>query len=154
MILDRLENADLYRGLGNNIAVALDYLRQTDFSKVPTRRHEIDGDRVFAIVQRYQPKPFSQMVWEAHRKYTDIQFVVAGAERMGYAPLSDKLSVRQDYSDEKDAILFDAKGQFFNVCAGDFAIFTPTDVHAPCLATDLPDAAAEVFKVVVKCRVE
>ena len=55
---------------------------------------------------------------------------------------------------QKDAILFDADGQLFMVSAGDFAIFAPCDVHAPGLATDLPDGSAEVCKVVMKCRVK
>ena len=154
MILDRLENAGLYRPMSPNIAMALDYLCRTDFSQVPTGRHELNGDRVWAIVQRYQPKPFSQMAWEAHCNYIDIQYVVAGVERMGYVPLSDQLSVRQAYNPEKDVVLFDANGQFFNVYAGSFAIFGPNDVHAPMLAAELPGPSGEICKVVMKCRVE
>jgi YhcH/YjgK/YiaL family protein len=154
VIFDRLENADQYRSMGANVAMALDYLRRTDFSQMPVGRHEVDGDRVFAIVQRYRPKPLAQIVWEAHRQYIDVQYVAAGSERMGYVPLGDGLRVRQPYNAEKDAILFDADGQLFMVSAGQFAIFAPNDVHAPGLATDLPDDAAEVCKVVVKCRVK
>jgi YhcH/YjgK/YiaL family protein len=154
MILDRLENVGLYRPLGANIALALDYLCRTDFSQMPVGRHEVDGDRVWAVVQRYRPKPPAQAVWEAHRQYVDVQYVAAGTERMGYVPLSDGLSVRQPYDAEKDVILFDADGQFFNLSAGDFAIFTPHDVHAPSLAPGLPADSAEVCKVVMKCRVE
>ena len=152
MILDCLENADLYRPLGANIALALDYLCRTDFSQMPVGRHEVDGDRVWAVVQRYRPKPPAQAIWEAHRQYIDVQYVAAGTERMGYVPLGDGLRVRQPYDAEKDAILFDADGQLFTMSPGDFAIFTPCDVHAPGLTTDLADDSAEVCKVVVKCR--
>jgi biofilm protein TabA len=170
MILDRLDNADLYGGLGTNIAAALDYLRRTDFSQMPVGRHEVDGDRVFAIVQRYRPKPLEQIVWEAHRKYIDVQFVAAGTERMGYVPLGDGLQVRSPYDAEKDAILFDAEGQLLTLSAGEFAVFFPCDVHAPGLATETADdstqkgtvpflpsqksgqSPAEVCKVVMKCR--
>jgi len=154
MILDRLENAGLYRPMGANIALALDYLRRTDFSQMPVGRHEVDGDRVFAIVQRYRPKPLAQIVWEAHRQYIDVQYVAAGIERMGYVPLGDGLTVQQPYDAQKDAILFDAAGNLFTMSAGDFAIFAPHDVHAPGLATDLPEGSAEVCKVVMKCRVK
>jgi YhcH/YjgK/YiaL family protein len=154
MILDRLENAGIYRPMGAEIALALDYLQRTDFSQMPIGRHEVDGDRVYAILQRYRPKPPAEAVWEAHRKYIDVQYVAAGVERMGYVPLGDGLSVRRVYDAEKDAILFDAEGQFFDLSAGGFAVFAPHDVHAPGLAADLPDNPAEVCKVVVKCRVE
>jgi YhcH/YjgK/YiaL family protein len=154
MILDRLENASLYEPLGANIASALDYLRRTDFAQMPVGRHEVDGERVFAVVQRYRPKPLAQIVWEAHRQYIDVQFIAAGTERMGYVPLGGGLSVRRPYDAEKDAILFDADGQLFTMSAGDFAIFAPCDVHAPGLTTELADASAEVCKVVMKCRVK
>ena len=152
MILDRLENAGLYCSMSPNIAAALEYLRRTDFSQVPVGRHEVDGDRVFAIVQRYRPKPLTEILWEAHRRYADIQYVSAGQERIGYTPLHDGLSVRQPYDAEKDIVFFNTDGQLSVLSADDFAIYMPTDVHAPCLATDAADA--EVCKVVMKCRVE
>ena len=153
MILDRLENAGLYNALGVEIALALDYLRRTDFSQVPDGRYELDGDRVYAIVMRYRPKPVAEAVWEAHRQYLDVQYVASGAEHMGYAPLNGGLPARQAYDTQKDFILYDAKGDLFEVPAGAFAIFGPQDVHAPSLAITPEEAAAEVQKVVVKCRV-
>ena len=153
MILDRLKNAGLYRPLGPKIALALDYLCRTDFSQTPDGRYELDADRVYALVRRYRPTPIAEAVWEAHRKYLDVQYVADGVERMGYAPVCDGLPVRQAYDPQKDFLLYDAKGDFFVVGAGSFVIFSPHDAHAPGLAMDPPDASAEVCKVVVKCRV-
>jgi YhcH/YjgK/YiaL family protein len=153
MILDRLENAALYRSLGTSIALALDYLGRTDFSQTPEGRYELDGDRVFAIVQRYRPKPAAEGRWEAHRQYLDVQYVAGGVERIGYAPLVDGLPVQRAYDSQKDVVFFDVQGDLFTVPAGGFVIFYPTDVHAPCLATEPSVAAVEVCKVVVKCRV-
>jgi YhcH/YjgK/YiaL family protein len=153
MILDRLENAALYRPLGVRIALALDYLGRTDFSRTAEGRHELDGDRVFAIVQRYRPKPLAEARWEAHRQYVDVQYVAEGLERMGYAPLADGLPVERAYDSEKDVVFFDVEGDLFTLGAGSFAIFTPSDIHAPSLAADMSAATAEVCKVVVKCRV-
>jgi YhcH/YjgK/YiaL family protein len=153
VILDRLENAGSYTALSTEIAMALDYLHRTDFSQVPDGRYELDGDRVYAIVMRYKPKPAAEAVWEAHRKYLDVQYMVAGVERMGYAPLNDGLPTQHAYDAEKDFILYDAKGDLFEVPAGSFAIFGPQDVHAPSLARASEEAATEVQKVCVKCRV-
>jgi YhcH/YjgK/YiaL family protein len=152
MILDRLENAELYRPLGSKIALALDYLCRTDFSQVPNGRHQIDGDDVYVLVLRYRPKPLVEAMWEAHRQYVDVQYMAAGAERMGYAPLCNGMLVRTAYNPEQDGILYEAQGDFFEVRAGSFAIFTPHDVHAPGIASELADASAEVCKVVAKCR--
>jgi YhcH/YjgK/YiaL family protein len=154
MIVDRLENASLYRPLGSRIAQALDYLAATDFTKVSDGRHPLDADRLFAMVSRYRPKPPAEIVWEAHRQFIDVQYVVEGVERMGYAPLTDDSSVRQVYNPQKDFALYDVEGDFFAVRAGTFVIFTPHDVHAPGLTDDPHRLPGNVCKVVVKCRVD
>jgi len=153
MILDRLENAAMYRALGPRIADALDYLRLTDFSKIADGRYELDGDRLVAIVQRYRTKPLAKARWEAHRRYLDVQYVVQGVERMGYAPLHDRMKVAQPYDAEKDLVFFDTPGDLFEVAAGSFAIFGPQDVHAPGLVGGSPPRVRDVLKVVMKCRV-
>jgi biofilm protein TabA len=152
MILDRLEHAPLYSGLGPHLAAALKYLAQTDFAPLPDGRYELDGDRLYAIVQRYRTKPVAEARWEAHRRYVDVQHVVAGVERMGWTALRDGWKAAVPYDPAKDVLFFDAQGQFFDVPAGHFVIFAPRDVHAPGLQAD--GDIDDVLKVVVKCRVE
>jgi YhcH/YjgK/YiaL family protein len=152
MILDRLENASAYRGIHQRIDKALEYLGKTDFSRVANGKYELDGDRLFAMVQRYRTRTLDQIVWEAHRRYIDVQYIVAGAERMGYLALREGLTVKKPYDEQGDAILFEADGAMFTFWAGSFAVFMPQDVHAPGLAVD--NIPSEVVKVVVKCRIE
>jgi biofilm protein TabA len=149
MILDSLHNAVMYQALGPRIAGALDYLQGTDFSKTPLGRHELDGDRLVAIVQRYATKPVDEARWEAHRRYLDVQYVVEGAERMGWAALDQRLPVRHAYDAAKDIVFFETRGELFLVRAGQFAIFAPHDIHAPGLAAG--SVPSKVLKVVVKC---
>ncbi len=85
MILDRIENRAFYRQLGLRVGEALEYLAVTDFTKMPDGKYELDGPRMFAIVQRYRPKPLAEIAWEAHRKFIDVQYMATGAERMGCA---------------------------------------------------------------------
>ena len=151
MILDRLENAGYYRGLGQRVSDALNYLANTDLSRVPEGRHSLDGEGLFALVQRYRTKPIHEAKWEAHRRYIDVQHIVQGTERMGYAPLDSRFTIRQPYDADKDIVFFDAQGDLFEVRAGMFVLFGPQDVHAPGLACS-SDVPAEVLKVVVKCR--
>ena len=85
MIADTLSNVALYRGLSPRIALAFDYLRDTDFQRAATGTFEIDGQQVYAIVQDYATIDRTQGAWEAHRQYIDLQYVVSGTERIGYA---------------------------------------------------------------------
>jgi YhcH/YjgK/YiaL family protein len=154
VILDRLENVATYRTISAELVRAFDYLSRTDFSDLPAGRYALDGDRVYAIVQRYRPKPLTEAKWESHRRYLDVQYIAEGSERLGHALLDDGVTVEQQYNAEKDVIFYKADGDFFTLRAGSFAIFAPQDIHAPGLALDGPGDSIEVCKVVVKCRLE
>jgi len=149
MILDRLDHCDVYRRLSANFAAGFDYLRSTDLTALADGRYVITGDDVFALVQSYQTKPVSQGKWEAHRTYADIQYVIAGRERMGVAPI-ERMRVQTPYDAKTDLEFFTGDGQFVLVEQGSFAIFLPQDVHMPTIAVDENPAA--VKKVVVKVR--
>ena len=63
-----------------------DFLTSTDLSKYDTERVEIDGDKVYALFQRYETKPVNDSP-EAHKKYIDLQYLIDGEEFIGVAPL-------------------------------------------------------------------
>jgi biofilm protein TabA len=151
MIFDRLDRGDVYARIGLGIPEALEYLAKTDFSALPVGKQAIDGDRLFAVVQRYKTKPLADARWEMHRRYIDVQYVARGGERIGYVPWSESLRVQEAYDEQKDAAFYEATGVLLPVAAGMFAIFTPDEVHAPCLTPAEPEPAGEVLKVVVKC---
>jgi YhcH/YjgK/YiaL family protein len=149
MVLDRLDNAALYTGLHPRLEQAFGFLRTADLDRLPLGRHAIASDEIFALAQEYRTKPASEGFWESHRRYIDVQLVVAGRERMGYANLA-ALAAQKPYDPEKDLLVLEGAGDFFMVSAGMFTIFTPQDAHMPCLAADEP---AMVRKVVVKVAV-
>jgi YhcH/YjgK/YiaL family protein len=150
MIFDRLKNAEQYFPLGEKIEKALHYLSNTDFTNVEPGTYEIDGENIFAIVQLYNTKPSSSAKWEAHKKYIDIQYMVAGKEKMGFTD-SKKVIVLQEYHAGNDISLYKGEGNFLTADEGQFAIFFPTDIHMPQLALNIPH---EVKKVVVKVRTD
>jgi len=152
MIKDRIDNARAYAGLGPGIARALEYLRTTDCTKLTPGKHEIDGQQVFAAVQRYTPKPVAKAGWEAHHRYIDVQYIATGRERMGYTSLVPGLELDRPYDPQTDLIFYRTTGDLLTFETGEFAIFSPQDVHAPGLETD-SDEQLEVIKVVVKVRV-
>ncbi|HUG67587.1 MAG TPA: YhcH/YjgK/YiaL family protein [Pirellulaceae bacterium] len=150
MILDRLENAALYIGLGEGIATALKYLQDNDCTKLPVGTIPIQGEQIYALVQDNTTKTRDQGIWEAHRKYIDVQFVAAGVEEMGYSNIKT-LTIKNPYDEQADYALFEGTGSFITVPAGSFTVFFPEDGHIPGSALDGQPAA--VRKVVVKVAV-
>lgn len=146
MIIDALEQAALYTHLGANIRRALDYLQSTDLLALPAGKQVIDGEKLFALVQDYQPKPANEGKYEAHRRYWDLQYVARGEEAMGWGRLAE-MQVTEPYSPERDVAFFQGRGSLFVLPEGYFTIFAPQDVHMPGIETV---RSQHVRKIVIK----
>lgn len=151
MILDTLSQWRTYAALSPRLAQGFAFL-ETVRPSLSVGRHEIAGDDVFAFVQRHATKPVEERVYESHRKYIDIQYVVQGRELMYWAPLPWLPTVTMPFDVEKDAALYALipNGVPLAVTEGQFAVFFPEDGHIPSCAWGAP---SEVLKVVVKVRV-
>ncbi len=148
MIVDRLSNAGFYAGLHPLLKRGLEYLRRTDLEALEPGRHEIEGDDLFALVMDYETKPPDEARWEAHRRHLDIQCLVAGEERLGYADLARLEEGKYDAG--KDFLALSGRGDFLSLSRGMFVVFMPHDGHAPGLSLHAP---RRVKKVVVKVKV-
>jgi YhcH/YjgK/YiaL family protein len=150
MIIDRLGNASLYVRLGDGLARAFRYLQSTDLGALPAGRVDIDGDRLFALVQDYETRPREAGRWEAHRRYIDVQFVVRGEESIGYADMAALPA--GPYESDKDIQFADGgDGSFVTVPAGTFVVLWPGEAHMPGMAGRPP---GRVRKIVVKVKHE
>ena len=149
MIIDRLENADRYGDMHPGFAQAFAFLRRSDLAELPAERHEIDGDKLFCMISKGPGRPRTEAKLEAHRKYIDIQYVIAGDEEMGWKLTTDCHVVDVPYDGDKDIMFFKDEPDSWNkVPPGSFVIFYPRDAHAP-LAGE-----GEIHKVVVKIAVD
>jgi YhcH/YjgK/YiaL family protein len=149
MILDHLDNIAMYSGLQPRLVRALDALHDAELLGRPPGRYEIDGSSLYVMLQEYTAKLREQGRWESHRKYIDVQYVIRGAELMGWArPQAQKIV--NPYNPDKDITFYEGEGSFFRADAGLFAIFHPGDSHMPGIAIDIPGAVRKaVFKVAV-----
>jgi beta-galactosidase beta subunit len=131
-------------------------------------RHELDGERLFAIVASETAKGREGATLEVHRRYIDIQVCLpsfspsaptdrlqrdqtlqSASEQIGWRPLADCHSPEADYNDARDIQFFlDRPEIWLTLPTGMFAIFYPDDAHAPLAGEDL------VSKAVVKVAVD
>ena len=131
MIYDTIDHAGLYRPISANLAKALDFLTSTDLSKYDTERVEIDGDKVYALFQRYETKPVNDSP-EAHKKYIDVQYIVSGIEKIRWAKLGDLTQVEERYSKGQDIAFYTGDSRFdFVLTKGTFLMLYPQDAHMP-----------------------
>ena len=145
MILDTLDNSHLYNSISKRIAKGFDFLLHTDLEAIPSGKHDIEGDTIFALVQEYQTKPLIECKLESHKKYIDIQYVIRGEELMGVTTKSNQTILEQN--EEKDYTFYEGVTSLVRVSKGMFTIFFPDDLHQPCVQAG---SASEVKKVVIK----
>ncbi len=152
MIHDNLQNIHQHASICPSVNDAINFLKSTDLTTLKEGIHEIDSKRVFGIVERYQPKQLADAVWETHKRYIDIQVIIAGSERMGCIPLTNDLKIKTPYNQEKDFTFYHTDGPLFIVNQGQFTIYHPNDVHAPGLQLD--PQGPPVHKIVMKCLID
>jgi len=153
MIVTDLAHRDHQVPLTPSLRKALDFLGRPDIAGLPDGRTEIDGDRVFALVQRYETVAIDVPKFEYHCKYIDVQFIASGQEVIGWAPAAS-MKVSDEYDPARD-ICFGlvAPGTWtpVHLQAGQLAVLWPDDAHAPKGAAGSP---ARVMKIVIKVAVE
>ena len=149
MIYDLIANKDLYTKLGDKYAKAFDFLADAAKNGVEPGKHVIDGDDVYANVSEYETK--LEGVYEAHKNYIDLQYVVSGHEQIFWKNIKD-CKITKEYDAEGDYMLLDAEEPVvLDMPEGTFAILYPEDVHAPGRAYK---EVSPVKKIVVKIKVD
>lgn len=146
--INHLEESAFYPEL---LQKALAYLRDTDFSELETGKYTLDGDNLFVMVQEMDTDIAENRKAESHELYVDVQYLLQGRERIGYAVLSDAIGVSEDLRPDKDAIFYHAPEAetMLTLLPGDFAVFFPSDIHRPGCESGGP---APIRKVVVKIK--
>ncbi|MCK5737429.1 MAG: YhcH/YjgK/YiaL family protein [Spirochaetaceae bacterium] len=148
MIKDSISNTATYHGIHPGIDKALRSIESGKFREWKIGRHDIDGDDIFCLIQEYESRIEGRL--EAHNSYIDIQVVLGGDERIGYAERNG-LTPDGNFDKSSDIGFFEGEGDPVYLKEGDFAVFFPGDGHAPGLRTG--SETCKVRKAVFKIHV-
>jgi len=152
MIADRLENWMRYP-FGKDWETGFAFLL-TVTPEIEDGEYRLRGDDVFARVMTYETRDRCSAVLEAHRRYVDIQAVIAGGEDIEWHA-QDRLIPEKLYDEVSDAEFYrhpDAFQGRIAMTPGLFAVFFPQDAHMPSLT--IGGNPEWVRKVVVKIRMD
>ena len=136
------------------LGTALQYIAETDFTKVENGEYHLDGDKVFARVNRYVTEPKDAKKPESHNAYIDVQYLGEGTEKIYYAAKAETHKVVEDYAEERDLLFYADAKEKDCVTLGDgvFAIFFPWELHRPGCHAEQEGCAVQ--KIVVKVLAE
>jgi len=127
---------------------AFAFLSDSKLATLAPGKYAIDGDEVYAIIADNEPKKPEDAKWESHRKYLDIQYVIAGKVKLGVAPI-ESAKVTEPYDETKDAAHYTADGKYLIATPDEFFLFFPQDVHRPDIKID---GYSTLKKLVIKVR--
>ena len=150
MIIDSLANAHKYYGVHPLFQKAFEYIVSSDLIAIEIGKYAIQGEELKAIVssKKGMSREESCAKFECHNAHIDIQLCISGVETMGWKPRETCKTEKDPYNPEKDVLFYaDQPDTFFQLQGGHFAIFFPSDVHAPMIGE------GEIKKMVIKVKI-
>lgn len=148
MIIDSIKNAHKYYSVHPSFRKAFEALSAID-ENTPDERITVDGDNIFINLSAYTNKNVDDCLFESHKKYIDIQFVVNGSEIIDVCDIKG-LEATDDRL-ETDDIAFYKNTEIFHTAfltEGEFVVLFPEEAHRPCVAPD--GKGVKVRKAVAK----
>lgn len=153
MIFDKIENISDYFEELPLLKKVEDFVVDFKNGKLADGTYEIDGKRVFVMVQSYRTRQQThEMMFEAHKKYIDLQYIVNGIEKIRWARLDSVDLVEEKYSTGGDIAFYEGDAMFdFTLTKGTFLLLYPEDAHLPGLSAQKD---VNVRKIVFKIQVD
>lgn len=132
---------------------AFDFLKTQDLRSLPPGKYIIDSGNVIATVWEGIPKSKDSVLWEAHKDFNDLQYIISGNVDMGITPFEDENKiVTEPYSAEEDIEHFVVqKGdKYYPADSTSYFIFSPKEIHRPAINIS---GNRTIKKIVIKVRV-
>jgi len=131
MIVDTLDNIDIYKGISEDIYTGLKFIKDVD-PEIEFGEYQV-SENVKAIVSEYETIENFERGYEAHKHVIDIQYPLKGLERVKWSPIKG-MDVNIPYDPKKDRTFYKnphKQGTHVDIGNGVFAIMFPEDGHGP-----------------------
>lgn len=131
MIVDTINNIDIYKNIRSDIYAGLKFIRDVK-PDIELGEYRIN-DNVKAIVSEYMTVEHFERGFEAHNHVIDIQYPVKGLERIKWSPIKG-MKVNIPYEEENDRTFYKnphPQSTHIDIGNGIFAIMFPEDGHGP-----------------------
>ncbi len=152
MILDTIQNAKQYAGLNPDVDRVLEAMQAYTPDNYPGGRIELDGSRLFMLLNSYETHELGDNLSEAHRQYLDVMYMVEGEETIYVKPTAQLQCVTREYDPAIEALLAKTDADVTPVLlrAGSFVVLFPQDAHTPACHANGP---CQVKKIIGKVQI-
>lgn len=136
--------------IGKKVDRAIDFINNLRLDELELGTYQ-NGEDYF-MVQKYKTKLTDKNIYEAHKKYIDIQYIIEGKEKIKITDIKN-MSINVPYNATKDVILGENLGESIECVLFDrsYVVLYPEHAHNPCIAVD---NESTVKKLVYKVKIE
>ena len=130
------------------LKICLEFGQRVIDEKLPLGRYEL-GDGIYGTVSEVDPPTEENDIFEAHRKYVDLHYIISGCQKMKIG-FTDKLTYH-DFIEEKDYVKVSGEPHsIVNLTAGTAICVFPNDAHG----LMIPEKCEKVKNIFFKIPVE
>ena len=117
--------------LYEKITEALEYIEAWDKSTLTPGIHEVNDEFYYNYLE-YEAKEPTNTIYEAHKNYVDIQYIVEGQEHVDVS-FEEYMELDTPYDVEKDIMFYKNPQKCFSriLGAGEYIIVLPHELHKP-----------------------
>jgi YhcH/YjgK/YiaL family protein len=145
MIIDYIQNFGTYISINKQLEDGFVFIET--IKDMPVGRYE--RGNMYALVQEGGTNPIEAGIFESHRKYIDIQYLVEGKEILEW---NNTINLDEiiSYDESKDAAFYSGSGKKVNLDKDMFYILFSHDGHKCCVHYD---KQTTYRKVVLKLKI-
>lgn len=146
MIIDYLKNINRYKGINENLDIAIESILKEEYKKRDYGKNIVLDERVYFNFPK-NLKTKESTIFESHKDYIDIHIVLKGKEEIGVSQ-KDILKKVREYRKDDDSELLEGKieNRYSNIIEK-FVILFPGEPHIAALKTE---KCEEVEKIIYK----
>ena len=148
MIVDRLENSNLYCDIDEKFLPAFNFLKGLQNKPLSEGKYNIlENGAVYASVFSYCTCSPDDLRYEQHQKYIDLHYIISGEEKICWSGCH---GIGAEYNAEEDVAFCKAEppvSSMIHMKPGMFMVLFPDDLHKPKCIVSEPQ---KVEKVVIK----
>ena len=136
MILTNLKECSGYESRHPLFSKLFEFLKTTDFNKMPDGKIVLDGDKLFINHIHIEGRSEETESMEIHKDYIDLHFLISGTERIGIKKTAEVVSFSKPYDSDSDCALTKERPiDYVDLKPGDIAIISPKFAHLPAISS-------------------
>lgn len=153
MIVDRLENAELYESVHPGFTKVVEWMRTVANADMPVGRYDLEGyeDVCYMYKLNKKSRPYEETGMDKHSKFIDFHLLLEGEEVLGWEPVAEG-DIPIGAVPEDDIVLYrDKNSNYVRVKKGDIYLVWPHEGHKSACHLEQPYVAK---KIVAKLLLE